>query len=368
MARLEIKAIGKAFGAARPANGLSLTVEPGEIVAVFGPSGSGKTVLLRMIAGMFEPDEGEIIVGGRSIVGVAPEHRGIGMAFQNFALFPHMSARANIASGLRTKAGGTGAGPSKVQAISRLLKIEHVLDHLPRELSNGQKQRTALARALIGDPEVLLLDDPLRNVDAKLRYEMRLELPSLLRRGAAAALYVTQDYREAMAIADRIAVLINGSFEQVATPEEIYAAPASVAVARLFGDPTINLAEIQPFEEHGALFAMLSGAKIRLGRSDGQPLDRPCCLGIRPEHLAISRLAGDDAVRARILAMTPLHEKAILLLKLADGGEWLAALPPRAMEEPTEGDVFIRFAPEHALLFDRARGQRVCLSNRRRAA
>src|SRR5882757_5505072 len=178
MARLEIKSVGKTFGPVRPADGLSLAVEPGEIVAVFGPSGSGKTVLLRMIAGMFEPDEGDILIGERSIVGAAPERRGIGMAFQNFALFPHMTARDNIASGLRAKAGGNDAA-SRVEAISRLLKIEHVLGHVPRELSNGQKQRTALARALIGNPDVLLLDDPLRNVDAKLRYEMRLELPSL---------------------------------------------------------------------------------------------------------------------------------------------------------------------------------------------
>jgi multiple sugar transport system ATP-binding protein len=321
-----------------------------------------------MIAGMFEPDEGDILIGERSIVGAAPERRGIGMAFQNFALFPHMTARANIASGLRTKAGDGSAGSSKVQAISRLLKIEHVLDHVPRELSNGQKQRTALARALIGDPDVLLLDDPLRNVDAKLRYEMRLELPSLLRRGAAAALYVTQDYREAMAIADRIAVLVNGRFEQVAAPEAIYTAPASVAVARLFGDPTINLAEIQPFEEHGALFAIISGARIRLGASDGPPPDRPCWLGIRPEHLTISRSAGDDSIRARILAITPMHDKAVLLLKLTDDTEWLAALPPRAVDGATAEDVFIRFAPEDALLFDRTSGQRVCLSHRRQAA
>src|SRR5437762_9079421 len=272
MARLELKSVGKRFGVVHPADSVSLTVEPGEIVAVFGPSGSGKTVLLRMIAGMFEPDDGDILVGGRSIVGALPERRGIGMAFQNFALFPHMTARDNIASGLRAK--GRADAASRVQAISRLLKIEHVLGHMPRELSNGQKQRTALARALIGNPDVLLLDDPLRNVDAKLRYEMRLELPSLLRRGTAAVLYVTQDYREAMAIADRIAVLVGGRLEQVATPEAIYKAPASVAVARLFGDPTINLAGIQPFEEHGALFAIISGARIRLGTSDGPPPDR----------------------------------------------------------------------------------------------
>src|SRR5262249_20535865 len=216
-----------------------------------------------------------------------------------------------IASGLRGKAADVAA---RVEAISRLLKIEHVLGHTPRELSNGQKQRTALARALIGSPDVLLLDDPLRNVDAKLRYEMRLELPSLLRRGAASVLYVTQDYREAMAIADRIAVLVDGRLEQVAATDEIYATPASVAVARLFRDPSTNLAEVAPFAEHGALSALVSGARVRLGSTGGQSPDRPCWLGVRPEDLAISRSAGEGAIPARVLAVTPLHEKAVLLL------------------------------------------------------
>ena len=367
MARLEIEAVSKTFGAAKPADGLSLTVEPGEIVAVFGPSGSGKTVLLRMIAGMFEPDEGDILVGGHSIVGAAPERRGIGMAFQNFALFPHMSARDNIASGLGAKARAVDAA-SRVQAISRLLKIEHVLGHAPRELSNGQKQRTALARALIGNPEVLLLDDPLRNVDAKLRYEMRLELPNLLRRSSAAVLYVTQDYREAMAIADRIAVLVDGRLEQIASPEEIYAAPASVAVARLFGDPSINLAEIGAFAVQGALSGTVAGVNVRLGPADGQPPDRLCWLGVRPEDLAISSAGGDGAIPARVLAVTPMHEKAVLLLRLADGTEWLAALPPDAPQGAADDNVFVHFAPEAALLFDRATGVRVGQAHHRQAA
>jgi multiple sugar transport system ATP-binding protein len=367
MARLELQAVSKTFGATKPADGLSLTVEPGEIVAVFGPSGSGKTVLLRMIAGMFEPDEGDILVGGHSIVGAAPERRGIGMAFQNFALFPHMTARDNIASGLGVKARAADVA-SRVQAISRLLKIEHVLGHAPRELSNGQKQRTALARALIGNPEVILLDDPLRNVDAKLRYEMRLELPNLLRRGAAAVLYVTQDYREAMAISDRIAVLVDGRLEQVASPEEIYATPASVAVARLFGDPSINLAEIGAFAEHGALSGTIAGVSVRLGQADGQAPDRPCWLGVRPEDLAISSLGGDGAIPARVLAVTPMHEKAVLLLRLMDGTEWLAALPPDAPQSAADDDVFVRFAPEAALLFDRATGARVGRAHQRQAA
>ncbi|PAY03707.1 ABC transporter ATP-binding protein [Bradyrhizobium sp. UFLA03-84] len=365
MARLEINAVSKAFGAARPADGLSLAVEPGEIVAVFGPSGSGKTVLLRMIAGMFEPDDGDITIGGRSVVGAPPERRGIGMAFQNFALFPHMTARDNIASGLR--AGGNEVA-GRVAAISKLLKIEHVLGHAPRELSNGQKQRTALARALIGNPDVLLLDDPLRNVDAKLRYEMRLELPNLLRRGTAAVLYVTQDYREAMAIADRIAVLIDGRLAQVATPADIYAQPASVAIARLFGDPTINLAEVSPVAEHGMLSADVAGARMRLGAADGAAPAGPCWLGVRPEDIAISSASADDAIPARILAITPMHEKAVLLLRLADGTEWLAALPPDAPHGAADDNVFVRFVPDAAMLFDRASGLRIGASHRLKAA
>ncbi|MBR0815863.1 ABC transporter ATP-binding protein [Bradyrhizobium diazoefficiens] len=367
MARLELNAVGKSFGPVRCAEDLSLAVEPGEIVAVFGPSGSGKTVLLRMIAGMFEPDEGDILVGGRSIVGAPPEQRGIGMAFQNFALFPHMSAQNNIASGLRAK--GAAEVASRVKSISRLLKIEHVLGHRPRELSNGQKQRTALARALIGNPDVLLLDDPLRNVDAKLRYEMRLELPSLLRRSSASVLYVTQDYREAMAIADRIAVLVDGRLVQVARPEEIYARPASVAVARLFGDPSINLAEVEPVAAQGGLSAQVAGTPVRLDAADRAIVDHgPCWLGVRPDDLVISRQAGENAIPARIVAVTPMHEKAVLLLRFADGSEWLAALPQGSAMASAEDGVFVRFAPEAALLFDRATGLRVGLSHRRQAA
>jgi multiple sugar transport system ATP-binding protein len=366
MARLELLNLSKAFGTALAADRVSLAVEPGEIIAVFGPSGSGKTVLLRMIAGMFEPDEGDILIGGRSVVAAPPERRGIGMAFQNFALFPHMTARQNIASGLRATTASDAV--SRVQAISRLLKIEHVLGHTPRELSNGQKQRTALARALIGSPEVLLLDDPLRNVDAKLRYEMRLELPNLLRRGSASVLYVTQDYREAMAIADRIAVLIDGRIEQLAPPEEIYARPASVAVARLFGDPAINLAEVTPSVEHGALCAMVAGGRVHLGPAVAEPQMHPCWLGVRPEDLRISSSTGDDAIPARIRAVTPVHEKAVLLLGLADGTEWLAALPSDAPYAASDDLVFVRFAPEAALLFDRATGLRIALPHRRQAA
>jgi len=358
MARLDIKAVSKTFGAAKPADGLSLTVEPGEIVAVFGPSGSGKTVLLRMIAGMFEPDEGDILVGGHSIVGAPPERRGIGMAFQNFALFPHMSARDNIASGLGAKARAADA-TSRVQAISRLLKIEHVLGHAPRELSNGQKQRTALARALIGNPEVLLLDDPLRNVDAKLRYEMRLELPSLLKLYGSTVLYVTQDYKEAMALGDRIAVLSDREFTQVARPAEIYREPATMSVARLFGDPTINLIPVAPLASPAGMKIGVGGASVSLPPGFGDLAGKPCMLGVRAETIAVEDSSSPDSFAVEVVAVTPLNEKTLLLLRTNDGREVLASEAGTAEAPRRHGPAFARFDPSAALLFDGASGRRI---------
>ena len=194
MANLEIRSVSKEFKTGKVLDRISLAADNGEIVAVFGPSGSGKTVLLRLIAGVEQPDEGTILLGGRDVTDRAPETRGVGMAFQNFALFPHMSAFDNVASALTAHKVPRDVIRAKVEKVAALLKIDHVLQHAPRELSNGQKQRTALARALVAEPKILLLDDPLRNVDAKLRYEMRLELPSLLKASGSTVLYVTQEY------------------------------------------------------------------------------------------------------------------------------------------------------------------------------
>jgi len=246
MPQLALSGLSKSFKTGKVLDAVSLEADKGEIVVVFGPSGTGKTVLLRLIAGVEEPDTGTIMLEGRDVTDAAPEHRGIGMAFQNFALFPHMSAFDNIASALTAKKTTPATIRAKVEAVAKLLKIGHVLQHQPRELSNGQKQRTALARALVADPHILLLDDPLRNVDAKLRYEMRLELPALLKAAGSTVLYVTQDYKEAMALGDRIAVLLDGRLVQVAAPADVYREPASLGVARLFGDPTINLIPVEP--------------------------------------------------------------------------------------------------------------------------
>ena len=194
MAYLEVKSASKSFGKKKVLAGLSLEVESGECVVVFGPSGCGKTTLLRLIAGVLEPDQGEVWIDGKSVMSVAPEARGVAMAFQNFALYPHMDAFENIASPLRARKLPEEEVKQRVHQIAGLLRIDHVLDHLPRQLSNGQKQRTSLARSLVHGPSVLMLDDPLRNVDAKIRYEMRLELPRVFRKFHSTVLYVTQDY------------------------------------------------------------------------------------------------------------------------------------------------------------------------------
>src|SRR5271165_6622629 len=207
---LQVRDLRAAFGRNVLLRGIDLEVAPGETLVLFGPSGVGKTVLLRAIAGLEPAASAAVAVGGRDVSALGPDARQVGMAFQNFALYPHMDAAANIASPLRARGVPAAEAGAKVAAVATLLRISHVLDHAPRALSNGQKQRTALARALVGEPRVLLLDDPLRNVDAKLRYEMRLELPRLLRRAGAATIYVTQDYREAMALGDRVAVLLDG--------------------------------------------------------------------------------------------------------------------------------------------------------------
>jgi multiple sugar transport system ATP-binding protein len=357
MAELELKNLVKRFKTGVVLDDVSLSLDKGEIVAIFGPSGGGKTVLLRVVAGIVEPDSGAILIGGRDVTDESPDARGIGMAFQNFALFPHLSAYDNIASALTAHGAPAETVKDKVGAIARLLKIDHVMGHDPRELSNGQKQRTALARALVAGPKVLLLDDPLRNVDAKLRYEMRLELPHVLRRFGSTALYVTQDYKEAMALADRIAVLLAGKLAQLASPAEIYDRPATVEVARLFGDPTINLLPARPLAENGRLFVELSRTRLPIeGYQD--VAGRDCLLGLRCEQGRLHGEPGPGAAPVEVLAQTPLNEKTVLLLKTADGVEILASVPSGAAV-PALGAAQLSFDPRAPLLFDAASGVRI---------
>jgi multiple sugar transport system ATP-binding protein len=359
MMQLALRSLSKSFGAFKVFDGLDLELEEGETVVIFGGSGTGKTILLRLIAGVEEATAGEIFIGGESMTDIAPEARGVGMAFQNFALFPHMSASENIASPLNARGGTAAAVKAGVDKVAKLLKIDHVLGHAPRELSNGQKQRTALARALIAEPKILLLDDPLRNVDAKLRFEMRLELPRLLRQSGSTVLYVTQDYKEAMALGDRIAVLADGKFVQIATPEEIYLRPATSNVARLFGDPVINLIDGEPRMAGKKAAFDIGGQTIALAAAYGRHAGTASQLGIRPEAISLVPVKGAE-VSAEVLAVTPFNERTVILLRAKSGIELLASLPSSSPRIPLAHQATgLAFKPEGMHLFDRATGVRL---------
>ena len=352
---LAVRDMRVAYGKTRVLDGVSLSVEPGETLVLFGPSG-GKTVLLRAIAGVEPQAAGQVWVAGRDVSALGPERRDVGVAFQNFALYPHMTARDNIASPLRARRLGSAEVEGRVARLAALRQIGHVLGPRPRERSNGQKQRTALARALVGEPKALLLDDPLRNVDAKLRYEMRLELPRLLRRAEAATIYVSQDYREAMALGDRIAVLAGGRIMQDAPPEAIYDAPATVAVARLFGDPPVNLVPCRPQSQPAGLQVEALGLALILDR-DRAAAGRDCLLGLRPESVQVHADARPGAAPAELVAVTPLHERLVLLLRTQAGEEVLASAAD-GVGRPGSA-VWIGADPRRALLYDAASGQQV---------
>ncbi len=355
---IELSNIRKAFKANTVLADVSLSIAKGETLVLFGPSGAGKTVLLRLIAGVIEPDAGQIRVNGRDMAGVEPEDRGIGMAFQNFALFPHMDAFANIAAPLTARRQSKSVMKETVEKVARLLKIDHVLHHKPKELSNGQKQRTALARALSAAPSILLLDDPLRNVDAKLRFEMRLELPRLLKDQNATVIYVTQDYKEAMALGHRIAVMTAHGIQQVGTPEEIYLTPANTDIARLFGDPVINLLDVRPEWQGGQVVAMVSDRPVRLLDQYTSQIGRDCILGLRPESLHFVAEGSPGAIPVEIETETPLNEKTVTLALTLRGREIMISRPA-GTPGPASGQAHIALNAASAVLFDRATGQRI---------
>ncbi len=358
-----LKDIQKSFKANTVLNGISLAVADGETLVLFGPSGAGKTVLLRLIAGVVEPEAGEIWINGSNMAGVEPEDRGIGMAFQNFALFPHMDAFANIASPLTARQQSKPAMQDAVGTLARLLKIDHVLHHKPKELSNGQKQRTALARALAGQPSILLLDDPLRNVDAKLRFEMRLELPRLLKDQNATVIYVTQDYKEAMALGHQIAVMsgakgMGGSIQQLGTPEDIYLRPANIEIARLFGDPVINLLRVTPEPGAAGVVVKISDQPLTLSPGFAGQIGRDCILGIRPEAFRFVTDAAPGAIPITVEAETPLNEKTVTLCLTLRGREIMVSRPAGAPGS-SSGQAHIMADAKSALLFDAASGARI---------
>ncbi|WP_377299219.1 ABC transporter ATP-binding protein [Rhizobium sp. SGZ-381] len=240
MANIVIDNIRKSFGAFQALKEVSLTINDGEFVSLLGPSGCGKTTLLRIIAGLETATSGDISIGGRSVIGLPPKDRGLAMVFQNYAVFPHMTVYENVAFGLRMQKADDARVRKQVEKAAGLLHIEPYLDRYPNKLSGGQRQRVAVARALAVEPGVLLMDEPLSNLDALLRLEMRTELKTVLQAAGTTTIYVTHDQTEAMGLSDRIAVVHDGRIEQLATPVEVYNHPATRFVGGFIGNPPMN--------------------------------------------------------------------------------------------------------------------------------
>ena len=243
MATVETRSIRKSFGVVGAVNGVDLATKEGEFLVLLGPSGCGKTTLLRMIAGLEEPTSGEILIGGRVVNDLPPRARKIAMVFQSYALYPHMTVFNNIAFPLKAQKVPKASWQSKVEWAASMFGIEKLLQRKPRELSGGERQRVALARALVREPTVFLLDEPLSNLDAKLRTSAREELQQFQRRIGTTTIYVTHDQVEAMGLGDRIAVMNQGKVRQLGTPQEVYHEPADTFVATFLGSPPMNLVE-----------------------------------------------------------------------------------------------------------------------------
>ncbi len=284
MAEIVLDGVRKSYGKVEVIKGVDWKINDGEFVVIVGPSGCGKSTLLRMIAGLEAITAGEISIGDTVVNDLEPSERNIAMVFQNYALYPHMSVYQNMAYGLKIKKIPKDEIDKRVQRAAEILELEEYLDRPPRQLSGGQRQRVAMGRAIVRQPAVFLFDEPLSNLDAKLRVQMRLEIKKLQEDLGITSVYVTHDQVEAMTLGHRLAVLNGGVVEQLGTPIEVYEKPATVFVAGFIGSPSMNLLEAR-LDEAGAFVVLAGGAKIALPSPLGEYGGRDVTFGVRPEHL-----------------------------------------------------------------------------------
>ncbi len=325
-ADLALSSLTKRYGQALAVDRITLRIKAGEMVALLGPSGCGKTTTLRMIAGLIEPSEGDILIGGRSVARLPVHKRNIGMLFQNYALFPHLSVGQNVAFGLEMRRVSRAETARRVQDALALVQLGHLADRLPAALSGGQQQRVALARALVIEPSVLLLDEPLGALDKGLRESMQVELRTLQQRLGITTVIVTHDQEEALTLADRIVIMRAGRLEQVGAPQEIYARPVSRFVAGFIGASNFLPGTVDGRDGDAAIVALRGGARVTVPGSDAAG---PVLLALRPEAIRVEPLAHDagpapNSTHATVEQVIYRGALTHLYLRL-DGGEELLA-------------------------------------------
>ena len=350
MATLTIEAVRKSYGGREVVHGITCAVADGELVVVVGPSGCGKSTLLRMVAGLEPVTSGTVSIDGRVVNAVEPKDRDIAMVFQNYALYPHMSVYANMAYGLKMRKMGRAAIKERVERAAAILQLDGLLSRKPRQLSGGQRQRVAMGRAIVRDPKIFLFDEPLSNLDAKLRVQMRVEIKQLQQQLRTTSLYVTHDQVEAMTLADRLIVMNAGAADQIGPPLALYERPATAFVAGFIGSPAMNLLDGRIAESGVAIDGALLPANI-----PPQP-GRSVIVGLRPEHL---ELAPGGPMSISIELLERLGADTILHGRLGDRGPSVAVRVPGTMEPGPGAILSFAIRPERIHLFDPGSGQRI---------
>jgi multiple sugar transport system ATP-binding protein len=353
MASVAIRDVTKAFGTTQVIHGVTIAIGDGEFVVLVGPSGCGKSTLLRMIAGLENITGGEIRIGERVVNHVPPKERDIAMVFQNYALYPHMTVAANMGFSLKLRKAPRAEIDSRVMRAADILGLKPLLERYPRQLSGGQRQRVAMGRAIVRDPQVFLFDEPLSNLDAKLRVAMRTEIKELHQRLKTTTVYVTHDQIEAMTMADKIVVMHDGIVEQIGAPLDLYDRPDNLFVAGFIGSPAMNLLKGKIKLNGAAAFEGPNGVQLPLAGAPSGADGRPAVYGIRPEHFTIA----DQGAEAEIVVVEPTGSETQVFAKLG-GEEIVAVFRERHRFEPGE-KVRLRPDPQLVHLFDEATGQRL---------
>jgi multiple sugar transport system ATP-binding protein len=361
MASLELKHVVKRYGATTVIHGVDLAVEDGEFVVFVGPSGCGKSTLLRMISGLDQVSDGDLLLDGRRVNDVSAAQRGLAMVFQSYALYPHMTVYQNMAFGLENIGTPRGEIDAKVQAAAKLLRLESLLDRRPRQLSGGQRQRVAIGRAIVREPTVFLFDEPLSNLDAELRVQMRTELTALHQRLKTTMIYVTHDQVEAMTMADKIVVLNAGRVEQIGAPLELYNAPRNRFVAAFIGSPRMNFLSARVIDNgQGGVRITLAGSSSPATipvRAINDQVGNEVTLGIRPEHIELRKSeTGELGLAATIDLLEQLGATSYLYCTLADGARLTVQVAGQIDKHPGDSvEVFLPASKAH--LFERGESE-----------
>ena len=365
MAKIQLENVKKAFGKVQALDGITLEVKDKEFFVLFGPAGAGKTTILNCIAGIVMPEEGVVKFDDQVMNLIDSAHRNVAMVFENYALYPQMTVYDNMASALRSKLYRKDENEirERIQWAAKIMKMENLLERLPSQLSNGQKQRVAMGRALVRNPNVFLMDEPLAHLDAKLRNSMRTELKEMQANLGSTCIYVTHDFMEAMALGDRIAIIKEGRIVQIGNGDAIYYMPCNEFTAQLMGDPEINIidAEISGSEEEYTARFKIKGSEIAyvLPKDDGVyakirelGLTR-ADIGIRPQHVKYSFEPKEGYFKATVYSYESIGNKSVIVVDCGDNGDsQLRMIAPNGLSVAIDSDIYINLEMDHTIFFD----------------